>query len=74
MEVPANGDYYLDLGLIENATAEQIRKAFRKLSLATHPDKHPGKEEEFQPKFVKARRLSRGTIRTHLPPPHLSLT
>lgn len=41
-------DYYEQLGLTQDATEEEIKKAYRRLALATHPDRVPGKEEEFR--------------------------
>lgn len=38
-------ELYDRLGLTPDATEEQIRKAYRKLCLKTHPDKNPGDEE-----------------------------
>jgi len=44
-------DYYGTLGVKKNATAEEIRKAFRKLARKHHPDVNPGDkkaEEKFK--------------------------
>ena len=38
-------DYYEVLDVPRDATADQIKKAYRKLALANHPDRNPGDEE-----------------------------
>ncbi len=44
-------DYYQILGLAKNATADHIKKEYRKLAMQYHPDRNPGKEEWANEKF-----------------------
>lgn len=47
-----NTDYYKVLGLTKGATADEIKKAYRKLALRYHPDKNKDKESEVKFKEV----------------------
>ena len=44
----AQKDFYAELGVKKDATTAEIKKAYRKLARANHPDSNPGDEAKHE--------------------------
>jgi molecular chaperone DnaJ len=51
MAAAKNQDFYVALGVEKDATAEQIKSAYRKAALQWHPDRNPHNKEEAERNF-----------------------
>lgn len=56
MGAATRDDPYTVIGASSSSTTKQIRKLCRLKSLETHPDKHPGREDEIRPLFERISR------------------
>ena len=63
-------DYYNILGISKNASDDEIKRAYKKLALKTHPDKNGGDDTEFKKINVAYETLSNPQKRNEYDNPH----
>ena len=63
-------DYYKILEVDKNATAEQIKKAYRRLAMTYHPDRNPG-DVSAEEKFILSRCRPPRVFHCHPPSVHI---
>jgi molecular chaperone DnaJ len=54
----ATKDFYAELGVKKDATADEIKKAYRKLARANHPDSHPGESADAKARHDKFKKVA----------------
>lgn len=65
-------NYYDVLGVSKDASEDEIKKAYRKLALKTHPDKNGGNDTEFKKINIAYETLSEPDKKTAYDNPHVN--